>query len=352
MKRLFISIACSLCITGPMQAQEYLWSPDSLAAGSPNFAMNRYNQLLGYHDQLMYVTFPLIYPIATRNIPLLNGEGKDGYWMEGNFTNRFIVHKGKYYNPKWLQRLRFTFDASLTPRLTRDESNPLLPSDNKFGFGIDYLISRVSGLLKDHATPVWLTVQLHHHSNGQADSFYIADDGLHRNNYRSGDFSTNYVRTLLNVAHMSSEKSIFTTTLGWQKEIDLKGPFGMSPELYNNYGKNRLLFAFQWLQVSKLILRTPISQSLQAKAGPNKIAKRRQFSFRTELQYIVGNLNDFPHERKYRLGWHNYITYMPSITNEVGFMLHTFAGRDYLNIRFDDVVFIGEAGLFLRINKK
>ncbi|WP_262497357.1 hypothetical protein [Niastella vici] len=43
---------------------------------------------------------------------------------------------------------------------------------------------------------------------------------------------------------------------------------------------------------------------------------------------------------------------MPSITNEVGFLIHTYTGRDYLNNRFDDIVFIGEAGLYMRINRK
>jgi hypothetical protein len=43
---------------------------------------------------------------------------------------------------------------------------------------------------------------------------------------------------------------------------------------------------------------------------------------------------------------------MPAITNEVGFMVHTYVGRDYLNIRYDDIVWIGELGLYMRINKR
>lgn len=349
MKWLSGIVAYLLLTTGILQAQEYFWSADSLAVATPNLAMNRYHQLLGYHDQLMYVTFPVAHPLKTRKIPLRDGEGKDGYWLEGNFTYRFVIHRGKYYNPQILQRLRFTFDASLTPRLTRDNSSPLLPSDNKFGVGMDFLLSSISRLTKDHATPAWLTIQVHHYSNGQADSFYIADDGVQRNNYRSGDFSTNYARMIFNLAHMSAEKHVISTSLGWQREIDFKGPLGLSPELNRNYGKNRALFSFQWLQVSGLVMRSPVTA---AKESATKVAKRRQFSFKTELQYIVGDLADFQGDKKYRLSGHAYLTYMPSVTNEVGFMLHAFAGRDYLNIRFDDIVFIGEAGLFLRINKK
>jgi hypothetical protein len=41
---------------------------------------------------------------------------------------------------------------------------------------------------------------------------------------------------------------------------------------------------------------------------------------------------------------------MPSVTNEVGFIFHTYAGRDYLNIRFDDVIFAGELGVYVKFN--
>jgi len=75
-------------------------------------------------------------------------------------------------------------------------------------------------------------------------------------------------------------------------------------------------------------------------------------TFKTELEYILGDLSQFPGSRKFRLGWHNYFTYMPSVNNEVGFILHAFLGRDYLNIRFDDIVFIGEAGLYVKFNKR
>jgi hypothetical protein len=350
MIRLSALIFCIL-VTFSTKAQDY-WSPDSLSGRSPNYGMNRYNELLGYHDHIMYLTFPVIEPIVSRRVPLMDREGKDGYWLEGNFANRFIIHKGKYYNSKLLQRLRLTLDASLTPRLTRDFSSPLLPSNNKFGLGFDLLLTSLAGLNKERFTPAWLTIQMLHYSNGQADSFYIEnEDGVKRNNYRSGDFSTNPLRMMFNLAHRS-DKSIVSFGLGWQKEIDIKGPFGMSPELYNNYGKNRILFNFQWLIVSKLVLRSPIDISLRGNDSTRKVAKRRQFAFRSEMEYIVGDVSEFPLDGKYRLGWHAYLTYMPSLTNEVGFLIHTYTGRDYLNIRFDDIVFIAQAGLFVRINKK
>lgn len=58
---------------------------------------------------------------------------------------------------------------------------------------------------------------------------------------------------------------------------------------------------------------------------------RRQFGYRTELQHISGNnLSRYPFNKKYRTAWH-YIYYTPPLTNEVGFIFHTYTGRNYLN---------------------
>jgi hypothetical protein len=67
MKCLSNIVAYLLLTAGTLQAQEYIWSADSLAVATPNLAMNRYHQLLGYHDQLMYVTFPVIHPFNKKN---------------------------------------------------------------------------------------------------------------------------------------------------------------------------------------------------------------------------------------------------------------------------------------------
>jgi hypothetical protein len=330
------------------QAQDNLWSPDTLSTSSPNYGMNRYHKLLQYHEPLMYLTYPTIKPVVKRQIPLREGEGEHNFWLEGNFANRFVIHKGKYYNPGILQRLRFTFDVAITPRLTRDESSPLLPSNNEFGFGLDVLATSLKGLLKANTTPAWFTIQLHHYSNGQADSFFIKDeDGNQRNNYRSGDFSTDFLRILFNVAHISAKDRILSASVGVRNDIDIKGPLGVTAELFRSYGRQRLLFNFQWLKTSRLII---LNNLLSSKT--KTVVKRRQFSFRTEMEYIVGNLSNFPSDNKYRFGAHAYLTYMPAITNEVGFMIHSYVGRDYLNIRYDDVVWIGELGLYMRINKR
>jgi hypothetical protein len=340
-------LTCCFChIT--VTAQRYIWSPDSIAQENPNYAMDRYHDVLRYHNPFMYLAYPIVKPVIKRSLPLEDGEGKDGYWLEGNLGYRFTIYRGKYYNYKFFQRMRPTLDVDLLVRLTKDYSSPLLPSSNKIGLGLDYLWSNLEALKKEEATLVWTTVQVHHYSNGQADSFFV-DNPIQRNNYRSGDFSTNYFKFLLNVANTSQQKNIVSGSVGYQRQIDLGGPFASSKELDHYYGSDRVLAGFQW--TTRPMLKTFSYQNrATAKSDTIQTQKRRQLSFRTEFEYIFRGVSGFVGDNKARPSWHNYLTYMPSVTNEVGFILHTYIGRDYLNIRFDDVVFVGEFGVCVKFN--
>ncbi len=324
---------------------------DSIARQDPNHAMNRYHEVLRHNDPMMYLVFPVIKPIVDRKIPLKDGEGMDGYWAEGQVANRFVAYQGKYYTAPIFQRMRFTFDVNLLTRLTRDESNPLLPNNNKFGFGLDFLLSSLNNLYASKGGMIWATVQLHHYSNGQADSFFI-DASEKRNNYKSGDFSTNYWRTMLNFSSNSINRNFIIAGIGYQHEIDLGGAFSMSKELQGYYGDGRFLLILHWIrkpQIKRMDIRNrnPIRNGDQV-----KLERRRHFGIRTELEYLTGAMPEFGHNNKYRLGWHTYFNYMPSVTNDIGFMVHSFVGRDYLNIRFDDIVFIGELGLYFKFNSQ
>ena len=334
----------------PCSAQQYIWSPDSISKLNPNYAMDRYHDVLRYHNPVMYLAYPFITPDGHRKVPLEDGEGKDGYWLEGNFAYRFTILKGKYYSYRFFQRIRPTLDVDLMLRLTKDQSSPLLPANNKIGLGLDYLLSGIDALNREKTALVWTTFQLHHYSNGQADSFFI-ENPVKRNNYRSGDFSTNYYRLLLNVGTVSRDKNIISASVGYQKEIDLGGPLASSPELENYYGSDRLLFNFQWVQKPKMVT-INYQNRATTEADTIKVDKRRQFSFKTQVEHILSGVTAFPGDNKRRLGWHTWFTYMPSVTNEVGFLFHTYLGRDYLNIRFDDAVFVAELGVCFRFNSR
>jgi hypothetical protein len=324
--------------------------PDSAALQDPNYSMQRYQQMLKFHDPYMYLAYPIINPIVDRKLELMDGEGKGGYWAEGNFAYRFSVYNGKYFSRPWQQRLRMTFDVGLTIRLTNDYSSPLLPSNNKFGFGIDYLLSDLRALKNPTTTITWTTLQLHHYSNGQADSFFTSGP-IKRNNYKGGDFSNNYWRALINVARVLKERNVFSTGIGYQHDVDLGGPLSRSVEFKNFYGDNRILLNMQWTRKPLYKTVTYANKSRGSNDSVN-VVKRRQLAFRTEFDYILGNLDNFPGTNKYRLGWHSWLTYMPSVTNEVGFIGHTYLGRDYMNIRFDDVVFVAELGIYVTFHGK
>src|SRR5687768_1566874 len=140
--KILVTVCCFL--TGSsVSSQDYTWSTDSISRADPNFAMDRYHDILRYHDPYMYLVVPVISPLKKRKLELQNGEGSRGHWLEGNFAYRFIFYKGKYYSTTFLQRTRFTLDVGLTSRVTRDESSPLLPLNNKFCRGFDLLLSKV-----------------------------------------------------------------------------------------------------------------------------------------------------------------------------------------------------------------
>jgi hypothetical protein len=329
-----------------VKGDSVVWSPDSVHPEAPNFIMDRYQRVLQYHDFYCYLVYPFLFPLEDRRVPLMESEGRNGLFAEGQLAHRFTIHKGKYYSNYILQRSRLTFDASTTLRLTSDNSSPLLPLNNKFGFGLDFLLSPMKNLKKDDAHLMWLTAQLHHYSNGQADSFYI-EGPVKRNNYRSGDFSTNYYRVYLQYCRNQKDHNITSAALGFQQEITIGGPFIMSRELDRNYGTYRLLANFQWVNLPKLKVLTPKDRSKRNEKV--KLEVQRQTTYRAEFEYILGDLSLFPLSKKHRLGWHNYFTYMPSVVNDIGLMVHTYVGRDYLNIRFDDIVFIAEAGLYAKL---
>jgi hypothetical protein len=332
------------------KAQEYIWGDSAYAIDARHYT-SQYHDILKSHDPVLYISlFPVFTPVKERVVSLRNGEGERGYWLEGNVTHRFVISQGKDFSMGFIKRHRFTLDAALAPRLTRDTSNPLLPFNNKIGFGLDYLIKY------SDKTPgcryTWATAQLHHYSNGQADNFFRSTSPL-RNNYRSGDFSTNYFRIGVTHTQQTHKQNLASMYVGFQREINIIGPLSLSDELEKYYGRSRALLHLQWLKKPKemMMIRKDRSENALTKTKVSKKVKR-QFMLRTETDYILDDLSLFPGNRKYRFGIHQYAGYMPSIYNEVGLLLHLYYGRDYLNIRFDDIVFSAQVGILVQLGRK
>lgn len=306
---------------------------------------NELHKLYRDHDPILYISIlPQFNPLKGRQTSLQDGEGKDGYWAEGNIAHRISLYRGKYYSPGFLKKLRATFDAGFMIRMTRDNSSPLLPTSDNVGLGFDYLVTPVANVVQPNTKNLWVKLQVHHYSNGQAGSFFL-NNTPGRNNYKNGDFSTNYFRVVFNGLTRTLNDHLLSAGLGYQREINIGGPLTLSDEFKDAYGLNRLLLNLQWIRASQFRL-------LQKEKGSTIKTTRTQMSFRTELTYVMDqNLSRYPLAQKYRLAGHAYFTWMPWVTSDVGFVTHAFLGRDYLNIRYDDAVFSWQFGLVMNFNK-
>lgn len=230
-------------------------------------------------------------------------------------------------------------------RMTRDNSSPLLPTSNNVGLGADYFLSNIKNISSNHALSYWLKLQLHHYSNGQAASFYYMGTSG-RNNYKNGDFSTNYLRAVVYGMKRLSDDHLFTASFGYQRELNIGGPLTISTEMYNAYGFNRILASIQWLKESRYEMEYDKQLKLTEQSSTG------EYRFRSELTYITNkNLSQFPSKKKYRLGIHNYLTYRPWAISDVGLVFHHYFGRDYLNIRYDDIVNSYQLGVVLNFNR-
>ncbi|MBX9782365.1 MAG: hypothetical protein K2X48_03630 [Chitinophagaceae bacterium] len=348
MQKFFTTAAFVLLLHFLSNAQKHIWA-DSFQIKTTG--VDLYNDLLKLHDPVLFISpLPQVAPLPKRNIPLKEGEGKKGFWLEGNIMHRFVIARWNEHHRQWWQRNRFTFDAGITTRMTRDSSSPLLPNNNRFGLGWDYLLHPVERFSNTAKAVAWLTAQVHHYSNGQADNFFLSTAPL-RNNYRSGDFSANYFRLLIQRTKRSAKDNLYTAGAGFQREINIGGPLVLSDELKNFYGRSRLLLNYQWIrhpQDRKRVFKN--KSGIESYNNPSP--KKWMIYYRTEMNYILDNVSLYPYSSKYRLGWYNYFCYFFNTDNELGLMALTYLGRDYLNIRFDDPVFIAGIGIVIRPGRK
>lgn len=311
--------------------------PSNPLYDSLNTDIKGYLRVLQIADpQVTLALRPSFIPIADRSIPLSDAEGENGYILENNLEIRLPIYFGGIYSSNFFKKLRVTFDGGYTVRMTLDSSSPLVPNNNRFGFGIDYL------LFKNNFT----TVQLHHYSNGQSNNDFHISENPFRNNYRNGDFSTNYLKIMPVNYFREWEHFTGIFSLGYRREIKMGDKFNLSKELKNSYGLNRLLFDFN-LAKNKTV---KIKNNHDEKGYT--ISKTRDWGIRLNTEFILdSDLQDFPHSNKYRLGATGLVYYYPWQKGLLGFFAKSHYGRDYLNIRYDDVVFSIQGGLIFDLPK-
>ncbi len=304
--------------------------------------------------------FPYTLSIGKRRIPLRQGEGKNSDFdlLEANLVLHFPLFFGREYGTGFRKRNRITFDYMGTFRMTLDDSTPLTPTSNKVGFSWYWsLYNNYTGWIggenenepsadinaKDENLKFLnFLLRMHHYSNGQPAGFFYfpipGNAGEYRNSYSDGDFSTNYIYLEFTLGRYKKDRgSLHQASLGYRHDLGTEeATFSFSKEQENSYGRDRLYFKYDY--------RT------------ERFAKNYEHHARLEAEYIMGNMDDFRANlkndtNKYRLGVKAMFELAPKNHRAVGYFLSAYYGRDYLNVRYDDIVFSIQAGFTLSLDK-
>lgn len=304
--------------------------------------------------------FPYVASVGKRRIPLRERENSssDFYLLEANMDLRFPLLRERFSDSPLKKRVRLTFDYIGNFRMTNDESHPLTPGSHRFGFGINTnLFNNCTGWiainedvdfekqnfdLKPKIKFLNLLINLHHYSNGQPPGFYYIPDPNFpeekRNDYIGGDFSTNYIyfeitggtfRNSIGSLHQFSAGTRFD--LGTDESL-----FAFSKEQENSYGRTRLILKYDF--------RT------------QKLSPSVQHHLRINFEHIIGDLSAYipnleSNSKKYRSGIRLMYELSPTNYQSLGFFISFYYGRDYLNIRFDEVIYSAQIGVTFSLNK-
>lgn len=314
---------------------------------------------------------PFVPSIRERRVPLRQGEGlnTDFSLLEANLNLSFPLFFGTYRNREkkdgslsaFHKRHRITFDYNGNFRMSLDESKPIFPGNNKVGFTWywnlfntqtgwiynDQFDNQEISKIKKRLTFLNALFRFHHYSNGQARDFFYQEDAgdisTRRNNYQSGDFSTNYLYWEATFGWYNIEqKSLHQVSLGYRSDFGTEdGALAFSRQQIRSYGKKRLLLNYDH--------RT------------SKSSNNMQFHFRGEFGYVLGNLDAFvpnlldsdgnTDSGKYRFNMRGLFELAPDNHRTVGYFVSVYYGRDYLNIRYDDIVFTTQIGVTLSLDK-
>ncbi len=316
--------------------------------------------------------FPITAPIEERPIVLQDGEGKNGNVFEANLEQSFILKMGRNQENNRAQTRRVTFDAAFNLRMARDASNPLMPSSNRVGFGMDKIFYNSycnwrdlrdlnkrqqeklteNFVQKEKALHIWYySLQAMHYSNGQPPGFYL-DSTIRRHDYLEGDFSTNYLRGALTYSFLSKKRNLLTLNMGYQWDSEWGKIFRYSPENEKSYGHHRLVGYIQYRHIGTLnSIRNWTDYRYDT---PLKLKLKRFYELRTRLEYeyiLDNDLSNFRHDNKYRLNTHLFMQFSYLNWRTFGLIAHFYLGRDYLNIRYDDIIFSAQLGFSFNMNK-
>lgn len=304
--------------------------------------------------------------IGERKVELEKGEGKRGngfslFEAKISLEYPLIYGKSAYGSPR--EKLnQITFDYETIFRMTLDDSFPLTTPNQDVGFSwkfnlfnshSGYIFNQGNALSADSKYNVEkinkpitfynFRTSLRHYSNGQSGLPDYIDDvsGKKRNNYIDGNFSTNYIAfELTRGIYVSNSKELHQISLSYRLDGGVGGALSFEPKQNKAFGTNRIGLKYDFREGMY----------------KNKVHKNYYWHIRTELEYIAGNLDNFKanlinDNKKYRLSGSFVAELSPLTQRYFGIVFRAFYGRDYLNIRYDDIIFSAMLGITLDLQK-
>jgi hypothetical protein len=351
------------------------WLKDSAEIRVTSFEDNKDGSVYTGMYEILKGIQPLSYVSGTlfkglnRPYALVEGEGKGGYLFEANVDQTFTLAQGRNGSNHFWQRGRVAVRYAPGFRMANDSSAPLIPSNQKIGFEFDYAIwnnyTKKEKLQNDYLyyakdmnwinsfknfSVVHVIVQAMHYSNGQPLGVFYKTVPVKRHNYLKGDFSTNFLSVMGVYSLYTKEHRLYSMGLGYRKDGSVGGPLGFIKEQENRYGKHRIQSLLQYRTAPKFVGR--IRNWINVTTGDTFIIRNKMsFRHRVETEFIIGNLDSFDRAKKNRLGVHWFTEMELAKSRAIGFFVHFYYGRDYMNIRYDDIVRGGNLGLTFTLSK-
>ncbi len=224
-----------------------------------------------------------------------------------------------YVSPFFLLRLKddAKWGATLTPaillRMYNEKSLPVkTPS---------YMPQITFYQLLDNKTEkiTYTFLTLAHHSNGQADSFFLPDGSI---NTLSGSFSTNFIEFGLFFNKRLSKN--FPSGEFFQSSLQIHLDVDRTTELEKRYSFYRWNNNFR-------VFRFPIGKD----KGDLIHAPKLQTT--VETTWLFGKLNDVKSfDLDKRFNFSITFNYHPEIFRDISFFLNFYSGADYYNIYFNE----------------
>jgi hypothetical protein len=331
------------------------------------------------NEKISYLCpLPIINNQISPAISLRDGEGKTGsYVFEGNLYYQVPIAMGRNQGSHFFQTSRMTFDFGFNIRMAEENSSPLVPNNNIIGLTLEKKIYN-SYTKKNPAKRSsngfsyenWYEMELglhdvsinltaHHFSNGQQDSLFVYRNNngvpIRRNNYKSGDFSTNYLNIGTTYSYLSKSRNLYSANIAYQWDGTFFGPLSFTEEQKNNYGQHRVKSFLQFRTLGKAV---PTSTTHDAwnvcnnTKVPVTLNYYSEYVIRWESDYIIGSMSDYIiSDKKYRFNQHLYLQYTKSNWRALGFIIHAYYGRDYSNVRYDMPILAIMTGMSINFNK-